>query len=79
MLNKEIVLLKNEFVNAFNLIKIYLFSSYVYGTLNKESDFDFYIVVDNSNNNLIFDTAKAYKVTRAIKTRPVDIILNTNS
>lgn len=77
MPNDEIELLKNQFVKELNPLKIYLFGSFAYGNPNKDSDFDFYIIVNKGSKNLVLDTAKAYKSTRGIKTRPVDIILNT--
>ena len=69
------------FLKALNPLRIYLFGSFANGTQTPESDYDFYIVVDDESpdNNLIW-ASSAYKSLRKIKNRrPVDILVNTNN
>ena len=46
-LNQEIIEISEAIKNAVHPERIYLFGSYAYGTPDKESDFDFYIVVSD--------------------------------
>lgn len=73
----EIDELKNSFVEDLMPRKIYLFGSFAEGKQNADSDFDFYIVVDNSQKDVLELTAKAYKSIRFKQKRAVDIIVNT--
>ena len=75
----EIEELKNQFVKQLSPIRIYLFGSFANGTNSENSDFDFYIVVDDKVTDLVEMTASAYKVIRTTKQRPVDIIVGTSS
>lgn len=77
MLISEIDELKNSFVEDLMPRKIYLFGSFAEGKQNADSDFDFYIVVDNSQKDVLELTAKAYKSIRFKQKRAVDIIVNT--
>lgn len=45
----------------------------------KESDFDFYIIVNDAMQNVKDLTTQAYRSIRKIKKRPVDIIVGTES
>ena len=74
----EIEELKNQFVKQLSPIRIYLFGSFANGTNSENSDFDFYIVVDDKVTDLVGMTASAYKAIRTIKQRPVDIIVGTS-
>lgn len=74
----EIDALKDCFVRQLSPLRIYLFGSYATNEYNEESDFDFFIVVDDSYTNLTDLIAKAYKSIRGIKKHPVDILVNTN-
>ena len=73
----EIEELKNSFVGELVPKKIYLFGSFAEGTQTPDSDFDFYIVVDDSEKDVLGLTAKAYRSIRHKQNRPVDIIVNT--
>ena len=75
----EINELKDCFVKQLAPIKVYLFGSYADGTYDEESDFDFYIVVDDSRTNILELMSQAYKSVRGIKKRPVDILVGTQS
>lgn len=73
----EIDELKNCFVEDLLPRRIYLFGSFAEGKQNADSDFDFYIVVDDSQRDMLELTAKAYKSIRYKQKRAVDIIVNT--
>lgn len=75
----EIEELKNQFVKQLSPIRIYLFGSFANGTNSENSDFDFYIVVDDKVTDLVETTVSAYKAIRTTKQRPVDIIVGTSS
>ena len=75
----EIEELKNQFVEQLSPVRIYLFGSFADGTDTENSDFDFYIVVNDDVSDLAGMTASAYKAIRSTKRRPVDIIVGTSS
>lgn len=75
----EIEEIKEQFVNQLMPLKIYLFGSFANGTYTEESDFDFYIIVDDKIQDLKDLTTRAYRSIRKIKNRPVDIIVGTES
>lgn len=74
---KEIEELKEQFVEKLSPVQIYIFGSYAEGTQKEDSDFDFYIIVNDENRNIKKLTIEAYKSIREIKKRPVDIIVGT--
>ncbi len=76
---KEIEDIKTCFVNTLKPIKVYLFGSFANQTNTKESDLDFYIVVNNETDDIAEETARAYKSIRNIKKHPVDIIVGSKS
>ena len=73
----EIDELKNSFVEDLMPQRIYLFGSFAEGKQDADSDFDFYIIVDNSEKDMLGLTAKDYKAIRHKQKRSVDIIVNT--
>ena len=79
MPNDEIYELKDRLVEQLSPLKVYLFGSYAYGTPGADSDYDFYIVVDDAQTNSYEQTVRAYKAIRHARTRPVDILVGTNS
>lgn len=79
MPNDEIYALKDCFVKALNPVSVYLFGSYASGTPDEDSDFDFYIVVDDSHTDTIDLMARAYSACSEIKQHPVDILVGTQS
>lgn len=78
-MEKEIEQIKDKFISGLSPLKIYLFGSYANGTANEDSDIDFYIVVDDSVNNIIDLTTEAYRLIRSVRCRAVDIIIGTES
>ena len=79
MPNKEIEALTKCFVQSLSPVRIYLFGSYADNTYTEESDYDFYIVVEDNVSDLAGETVKAYKSIRHIKKKPVDILIGTCS
>ncbi len=73
----EIDELKDSFIENLAPVRIYLFGSFAEGRQTEDSDFDFYIVVNDSENDMLSLTAKAYKAIRHKQRRSVDIIVNT--
>ena len=76
---KEIKELKNQFIRCLQPVSIYLFGSYATGTFTEDSDFDFYIIVNDEVSDLSALTTEAYRAIRRVKQRPVDIIVGTKS
>lgn len=66
------------FVSQVNPLKVILFGSFAAGTYTDESDYDFYLVIEDGRN--VSDTMdKAYDAVMYVKKRPVDIVVGTNS
>ena len=78
MPNDEICALKDRFVEQLAPLKVYLFGSYAYGTPSADSDYDFYIVVDDHRTNTYEEAVHAYRAIRHARTKPVDILVGTN-
>ena len=79
MPEKEINQIKEKFISKLSPVKIYLFGSFANGTANDDSDFDFYIIVNDDAQNLVDLTAEAYKSIRSVRSRAVDIVIGTES
>ena len=75
----EIEIIKQKLIEQVNPICIYLFGSFANGTAHADSDFDFYIIVDDSEKDLHAVATSAYKAIRGVKQRPVDILVGTKS
>lgn len=72
---EQIMLLKNCIIGAISPLKVYLFGSFADGTNKADSDFDFYVIVADGEQNLLELTQKAYRAMRGKKNRPVDIVI----
>ena len=79
MPDREILSIKDRIVEQLSPLKVYLFGSFAEGTNREDSDYDFYIVVDDSKIDWYDQTLQAYKAIRPVRTRPVDILVGTNS
>lgn len=79
MPNEEINAITARLVEALSPLRVYLFGSYAYGTPNENSDYDFYVVVHDGKGDWHSQTVKAYKAIRHAHTRPVDILVGTDS
>lgn len=75
----EINELRDCFVQQLSPLRVYLFGSFADGTFTEDSDFDFYIVVDDRETDLIGLMRQAYRAVRSVKKRPVDILVGTSS
>lgn len=72
---KELV---QVFVNKVDPIKVLLFGSYAKGSYTDDSDYDFYLVIDDGRD--VMETMRqARRASINIKKRPVDIVVGTNS
>ena len=78
MPNDEIISLKDRIVEQLSPLKVYLFGSFADGTSKDDSDYDFYIIVEDSKTDWYDQTLQAYKAIRSVRTRPVDILVGTN-
>ena len=66
------------FISKVNPLKVILFGSFANGTYTDESDYDFYLVIDDGRS-VGEVTDEAYNSIMYIKNRPVDILVGTNS
>ena len=76
---QEIEQLKTCFVEQLSPERIYLFGSFANGTYKDDSDYDFYIIMNDECSDLVSLTSRAYRSVRDVKQRPVDIIVGTKS
>lgn len=75
----EIEMIKDKLVEQLNPVGVYLFGSFANGTARADSDFDFYIVVNDNETDLHAVATSALKAIRHLKQRPVDILVGTKS
>ncbi|GHU52069.1 hypothetical protein FACS189496_1590 [Bacilli bacterium] len=76
----ELDMLKNIIINTVPVEQIFLFGSYAYGTPNKDSDLDLYIILKDDLQ--IREIDAGVQIQLAIgrkKSMPVDIIVNKKS
>ena len=66
------------FVRNLDPLKVILFGSFANGTYTDESDYDFYLVIDDGRS-VGEATDEAYNSVMYVKKRPVDIVVGTNS
>lgn len=66
------------FISEVNPLKVILFGSFANGTYTDESDYDFYLVIDDGRS-VGEATDEAYNSVMYVKKRPVDIVVGTNS
>ncbi|MBP3709299.1 MAG: nucleotidyltransferase domain-containing protein [Treponema sp.] len=79
MINNEIRTIVDRFKASLHPEKIYLFGSYARDTFTDESDYDFYIVVNDSASAKTELSRQAYRSLRGMKRKAVDIIIGTVS
>ncbi|MCD8344156.1 MAG: nucleotidyltransferase domain-containing protein, partial [Oscillospiraceae bacterium] len=58
---REIEDLKAQLVSSLSPVRIYLFGSFADGTNTEQSDFDFYIVVNDTVSDIGNATPQAYR------------------
>ena len=75
---ENILQIADSFVTAVHPLQIILFGSFADGTYNDESDYDFYLVVDDGAS--LHDTcSRAHRAASEVKERPVDIVVGHDS
>ena len=79
MPTQEIDNIKQKFIDEIKPLQIYLFGSYAAGKETEDSDFDFYLVVDDNAGRIVDITADAYRAIRTVRQHPVDIVVGTIS
>ena len=77
MINRDIETIRDLFVKELSPVAVYLFGSYAENRETEDSDYDFYILVNDSESDMLRLTQQAYKAIRNNHNRPVDIIVNT--
>ena len=66
------------FVSQVKPLKVILFGSFANGSYTDESDYDFYLVIEDGRS-VSEVTDEAYNAVMYAKKRPVDIVVGTNS
>jgi predicted nucleotidyltransferase len=75
IINDEIITIKNLILENTNCEQIYLFGSYAYGTPTTDSDYDFYVVInDNAKMPILVMEDIQYSLGKTDIMMPVDII-----
>jgi predicted nucleotidyltransferase len=74
--NSEIQAVKDIILKTVDCEKIYLFGSFAYGTPQKNSDYDFYVVLKDENQNPVFAEQNIYRSLskREGRNTPVDVL-----
>lgn len=76
MVNEEILSIKNKILESVeNCEKIYLFGSHAYGVPNKDSDYDFFVVLPDTSENPILVIQKVHRnLSKERMLIPVDVL-----
>ena len=75
---KNIEQITHCFVEQLSPLKVFLFGSFADGTYTEDSDYDFYIVV-NDESDTWEARNRAQRAIRYVQNRPVDIVVGTSS
>jgi len=82
MINDEIIAIKESILNAVGETceKIILFGSHAYGTPRENSDYDFFVVLQDDTEKPILVLQKIYRnLARKPIVAPVDVLANYKS
>jgi predicted nucleotidyltransferase len=81
MVNDEIIAIKDNILSTVGdgCEKIFLFGSFAYGTPNKDSDYDFYVVLKDGMENPLLVMQKIYEFMGDTNYIPVDVLANYKS
>ena len=75
---ENILQIADSFVAAVHPLRIILFGSFADGTYTDESDYDFYLVIDDGVS-LHDACSRAHRAASEVKERPVDIVVGHDS
>jgi len=76
LLDKIVEQLKSELKPE----RIFLFGSYIWGFPNKDSDFDLFVIADDSKESNLKRTRRAYRSLRELSgIVPIDILIRSKS
>ena len=73
----EIRALRDKFIHAVPIEKLYLFGSHATGTPNENSDYDFYVVLPNDGPRPVEAVQGIFRSVRGMKRKPMDILAGT--
>ena len=77
---EQITFLSHLIADKLKPLKIYLFGSFAEGKNMADSDYDFYVIIpDSDKRNLIDLTVNAQRCLRHKKNRAVDVLVNRHS
>jgi len=81
MVNDQILTIKDNILSTVGdkCEKIFLFGSYAYGTPEKNSDYDFYVVLKDETENPLIVMQKIYEYMCDTNYKPVDVLANYKS
>ena len=81
MVNDEIIAIRDNILSTVgdSCEKIFLFGSYAYGNPAKDSDYDFYVVLNDETENPILVMQKIYEYMCDTNYVPVDVLANHKS
>ena len=81
MINDEIIAIKDNILSTIGdgCEKIFLFGSYAYGTPQKGSDYDFYVVLKDEMENPLLVMQKIYEYMCDTNYISVDVLANYKS
>jgi predicted nucleotidyltransferase len=81
MINNDILAIKNCILSTLGdkCEKIFLFGSHAYGSPQKNSDYDFYVVLKDGIENPILVLQKIYEFMCDTNYVPVDVLANYRS
>ena len=67
-----------RFVERIDPLKVYLFGSFADGSYTDESDFDFFMVVEDGRS-IVKNAQEAHMSLIGMERRPVDVVVGTNT
>ena len=78
IMDEGIKTIRDIIVKTVPIEKLYLFGSYAYGNPNKDSDYDFYMVMPNNTLMRPLDAiTEVYMAMGQMKRKSVDLLANT--
>ena len=81
MMNNEIIAIKDNILSTLGdeCEKIFLFGSHAYGTPNKDSDYDFYVVLKDGIENPLLVMERINRNLCNNSYAPIDVLANYKS